>query len=144
MGSRPHRTYAEIAQALARFRLAPEQTCDNHYLLDYIARKSIKEVNDGWHWKFDPFIWQKFETDDRESLLRSIPCRIGIMRGENSAIFPAEVGEYMYELLGSSVPVIEIPEAQHHIMLDQPIAFVSALRALLADWEHSHPERRHD
>jgi hypothetical protein len=27
-------------------------------------------------------------------------------------------------------------------MLDQPIALVTALRTLLADWEHSHPARR--
>jgi hypothetical protein len=27
-------------------------------------------------------------------------------------------------------------------LLDQPLAFVSALRAILADWEHSLPRRR--
>jgi hypothetical protein len=27
-------------------------------------------------------------------------------------------------------------------MLDQPLAFIAALRALLADWEHSMPNRR--
>jgi hypothetical protein len=27
-------------------------------------------------------------------------------------------------------------------MLDQPLAFVAALRALLADWNHSMPTRR--
>jgi hypothetical protein len=27
-------------------------------------------------------------------------------------------------------------------MLDQPIALVTGLRALLADWEHSTPHRR--
>jgi hypothetical protein len=38
--------------------------------------------------------------------------------------------------------MVEIPQAQHHIMLDQPLAMVSALRALLADWEHSTPVPR--
>jgi len=38
--------------------------------------------------------------------------------------------------------VIEIPQARHHVMLDQPLAFVAALRALLADWNHSRPTRR--
>jgi len=28
------------------------------------------------------------------------------------------------------------------VMLDQPLALVSALRALLADWNHSVPRRR--
>jgi hypothetical protein len=35
--------------------------------------------------------------------------------------------------------VIEIPVAAHHIMLDQPVALVAALRTLLADWDHSIP-----
>ena len=64
------------------------------------------------------------------------------MRGEMSVLLSADVGEYMFNLLGRAAPVIEIPQARHHIMLDQPIAFVAALRALLADWNHSLPTRR--
>ena len=41
-----------------------------------------------------------------------------------------------------AAPVVEIPQARHHIMLDQPLALVAALRALLADWEHSTANRR--
>jgi pimeloyl-ACP methyl ester carboxylesterase len=48
----------------------------------------------------------------------------------------------MYELLDRNAPVVEIPQAHHHLLLDQPLAFVSALRAILADWEHSLPRRR--
>ena len=29
----------------------------------------------------------------------------------------------------------------HHLILDQPLAFIAALRTLLADWEHSTPKR---
>ena len=41
--------------------------------------------------------------------------------------------------LGRVAPVIEIPTAGHHVMLDQPIALVTALRTLLSDWDHSVP-----
>ena len=30
--------------------------------------------------------------------------------------------------------MITVPEAYHHVMLDQPLAFVSAIRSLLAVW----------
>jgi len=30
--------------------------------------------------------------------------------------------------------VVEIPEAYHHVMLDQPLAFVATLRAILDAW----------
>jgi hypothetical protein len=38
--------------------------------------------------------------------------------------------------------VIEIPEAWHHMMLDQPLLLVTGLRTLFADWEHSVPLAR--
>ena len=45
----------------------------------------------------------------------------------------------MYEELGRVTPVIEIPEAGHHAMLDQPLILLTAFRTLLADWDHSEP-----
>lgn len=139
---RPHRIYPDLASALARFRLAPDQPCENAYILDYIARKSLAKTDGGWTWKFDPSIWTRFSIGDMAERLRATRCRIALMRGEMSELMPHEVGEYMFNLLGRQAPVVEIPQARHHVMLDQPIAFVSALRALLADWEHSSPSRR--
>ena len=141
--SRPHRIYPTLGEALARFRLAPEQPCENDYIVDFIARHSLKEVEGGWTWKFDPSIWtSRFSIGDTAERLRATKCRIAIMRGEMSVLMPPEVGEYMFALLGHAAPVIEIPQARHHVMLDQPLAFVAALRALLADWNHSIPTRR--
>jgi hypothetical protein len=48
----------------------------------------------------------------------------------------------MYELLDRNAPVVEIPQCYHHMMLDQPLALVSAFRTLLADWEHTTPHKR--
>jgi pimeloyl-ACP methyl ester carboxylesterase len=139
---RPHNVYPTLGEALARFRLAPEQPCENDYVVDFIARKSLKQVDGGWTWKFDPAIWTRFSIGDTAERLRSTKCRIAIMRGEMSVLMPPEVGAYMFSLLGHAAPVIEIPQARHHVMLDQPLAFVAALRALLADWNHSVPTRR--
>ncbi len=139
---KPHRVYENMAAALARFRLMPPQTCDNTYLVDWVARRSLKAVEGGFTWKFDPAIWQDFSIGDTAARLRATKCRIAIFRGENSILLPPEIGDYMFNLLGRAAPVVEIPQAQHHVMLDQPLALVAALRALLADWEHSTPTRR--
>lgn len=141
-GIRPHKVYATLEEALARFRLMPEQECENHYLLDFIARHSLREVEGGWSWKFDPAIWQRFSIGDTAARMRAIACRFAVFYGEGSAIFPRETGRYMYHLLHRAVPVVEIPGARHHVMLDQPLAFVAALRTLLADWNHSLPVDR--
>jgi pimeloyl-ACP methyl ester carboxylesterase len=139
---RPHNVYATLEAGLARFRLMPPQPCDNLFLLDWVARHSLKPVEGGFSWKFDPAIWQDFSIGDTAARLKATKCRIAIFRGENSVLLPPEIGEYMFNLLGRAAPVVEIPQAQHHVMLDQPLAFVAALRALLADWEHSTPRRK--
>jgi pimeloyl-ACP methyl ester carboxylesterase len=143
---KPNRIYPDLTAALARFRLMPPQPCDNLYLMDWVARHSLKPVaqengEPGVTWKFDPAIWQDFSIGDMAARLKATKCRIAIFRGENSVLLPPEIGEYMFNLLGRAAPVVEIPLAQHHIMLDQPLAFVAALRALLADWDHSVPTR---
>jgi pimeloyl-ACP methyl ester carboxylesterase len=138
---RPANVYPTMAAALARFRLMPPQTAENLYLVDWVARHSLKKVEGGYSWKFDPHIWQDFSIGDTAARLRDGCCRIAIFRGENSVLLPPEIGEYMFNLLGRASPIVEIPQAQHHVMLDQPLALVAALRALLADWEHSTPTR---
>jgi pimeloyl-ACP methyl ester carboxylesterase len=50
-----------------------------------------------------------------------------------------QMSEVMYDRLGRVAPLIEIPAAGHHVMLDQPIALIAALRTLLSDWDHSRP-----
>ena len=67
--------------------------------------------------------------------------RVALFRAEHGLVTP-DIGDEMYDLLGRVAPVIEIPEAYHHIMLDQPLLLVTGLRTLLADWEHSLPQRR--
>jgi len=47
----------------------------------------------------------------------------------------------MFGVLDQNVPFVAIPEAHHHLMLDQPLAFIASLRTLLAEWRHSRPLR---
>jgi pimeloyl-ACP methyl ester carboxylesterase len=142
------KVYPTLEAALARFRLAPPQPCENHFIMDYIARWSLArrplETGDseGWGWKFDPGIWQRFSVSKSDAdLLRSIRCRVALMRGDRSALFEDDARDYMCSLLGYQVPFVVIPEARHHIMLDQPLAFIAALRTLLQEWRHSEPLR---
>jgi pimeloyl-ACP methyl ester carboxylesterase len=147
------RVYPTLEAALARFRLAPPQPCENHYAMDYIARWSLRKapladgpngekMGDGWAWKFDPSIWQRFQVSrPPQDLLKETRCRIALFKGDKSVLWEDDVGDYMQGLLNRQVPFIEIPEARHHVMLDQPLAFVAALRTLLQEWRHSEPNR---
>jgi len=141
------KVYPTLEAALARFRLAPPQLCENHYIMDYIARWSLakrpgQDGVEGWGWKFDPAIWQRFSVSRQpEELLKDARCRIALFKGDKSVIWEDDVGDYMRGLLNRQVPFIEIPEARHHVMLDQPMAFIAALRTLLQEWRYSTPDR---
>jgi pimeloyl-ACP methyl ester carboxylesterase len=139
---RAPKTYPDLATALTHFHLIPEQPCENDFLVDFIARNSLRRTDAGWVWKFDPRVFHRFPPKTLHDYLARVRCRVALLRGELSAIVSPETSEYMYELLNRNAPLVEIPQAYHHLILDQPLAFIAALRALLADWEHSVPLRR--
>ncbi len=134
------KVYPSPEKALERFRLVPEQPCENTYILDHIARHSLGKVENGWTWKFDPRIFLRFGPRSAHELLAEVGCRVALFRADFGLV-TADIGDYMYERLGRTAPVIEVPSAHHHLMLDQPLAFVTGLRTLLQDWEHSLPRK---
>lgn len=136
----PLRIYPSVDDALPRFRTVPDQPTSLPYVIDHVARTSVRDVEGGVQWKFDPRIFEN-RTPPHGELLRRVRSRVALFRAEHGLVSP-DIGEYMYVQLGRVAPVIEVPLAWHHIMLDQPIALVTGLRALLADWEHSTPHHR--
>lgn len=138
IAQRPTKLYPSLAAALARFRFAPEQPCDNLYIADHIARTSLKPVAspDGgtaWTWRFDPRV-APVGPGNAALALSEAACPVAIGWGAESALVTPPVARYMGELAGPAAPRVEIPAARHHVMVDQPLALVSALRALLQTW----------
>lgn len=135
----PSRIYPSLEVALARFRFMPPQDCENLFLVDHIARGSIKEVrNDdgtpGWTWRFDPFLWRDYERGDSVAELAGARCPFGLVRGARSALVRPSVFAFARSVAPPGSPAIEVPDADHHVMADQPLALVAALRGLLAAW----------
>jgi len=136
------RVYPDRQTVLSRFKLVPPQPCENDFILRHIAVHSVRQVEGGWTWKFDPNLFGRHLERPMSAYLSDVACRVALVRGELSQVNPPETADYMYELLHRRAPVISIPQARHHLMLDQPLAFVTAVRALLGDWDHSVPRHR--
>ena len=128
------RVYPSKEAILARFRPVPDQPVLG-YIADHVAATSIREADGGWTWKWDPAI---FGRQVPPTLLTRLDCRVALFRAEHGMV-STEMSDVMYDRLGRVAPVIEIPAAGHHVMLDQPIALVAAIRTLLSDWDHSLP-----
>lgn len=148
------RVYPTMEAALARFRLMPPQPAGNLFIADYIARRSLKRApmpdgsGEGWTWRFDPNMWAKLDRGNdlrRASEMADVKTPMVHIYGAKSRIVehrkagaPSPFPDGMIE--------IEIPDSHHHIMIDQPLALVAAIRALLAAWPHRPAalERRDD
>ncbi len=138
------RIYESRGAALARFRTVPPQEHYLDYVMADVAPRSLAEVEGGWSWKFDHHVFGAFEGNPRavaRPYLQDVRCRLALLRAGRGLV-TEDIGAYMYELLGRVNPVIEIPEAGHHLMLDQPLLLITAINTLLADWDHSLPRKR--
>jgi pimeloyl-ACP methyl ester carboxylesterase len=138
------RTYATLGDAIAHFRTVPRQAHYLDYVIDHVARHSVRPVEGGYQWKFDRAIFAQFGGGIRGvalPYLSRVRCRFALLRSEHGLV-TADIGRSMFEALGRVTPVVVLPEAGHHAMLDQPLILLTALRTLLGDWDHSEPHRR--
>jgi hypothetical protein len=63
---------------------------------------------------------------------------IALFRCEYGVIGAAQVDE-VRQAIGPTGLWVEIPRAHHHVMLDEPMSLVAALRTLLAYWDGDLP-----
>lgn len=125
--------YDDRATILSRFRTLPEDTSTLTYVKDHIAEGSVVEVDGRWTWKFDPHIFLSSRMEPEE--LAAIDCEVALIRGERG-MATTDITDLVAERLGGHVPVTLIPDAGHHIMLDQPVALIAVLQTLLGQWRN--------
>ncbi len=138
------RIYETEVEALVRFRTVPAQPNYLPYVMDHVARRSLLRVHGGFRWNFDRRIFAQFAGGVRSvalPYLSAVTCRLALLRSENGLV-TRDIGEAMFERLGRVTPVVELPEAGHHAMLDEPLILLTAIRTLIADWDHSEPHVR--
>lgn len=138
---RQAKVYPSLEEALPHFRTVPAQEHYLDYIVDHVARHSLRQTEAGWRWKFDPNLFNAFEGDPRGialPYLGDIHCRLALLSFEKGLLTP-DISQFMYDRMGRVTPVVRIPETGHHAMLDKPLLLITAIRALLADWDHSTP-----
>jgi pimeloyl-ACP methyl ester carboxylesterase len=130
---RPTRVYPTAEEAIDRFRTLPPQEVLLPGVKEHVARQSLRPVEGGWTWKFDPFMRGAGRRLLLRDLLPDLRCPVALFRCENGLVSP-EMAAEMAGLVEGPMPVVDLPDAGHHPMLDQPLALVTALRTLLAFW----------
>src|SRR6185312_10265736 len=107
------RTYPSREAILARFTTLPPQDVVLPYVREHIRQQSVRPP--------------------LRDLLPALRCRAAFIRSEFGLV-PPEMAGTIDALLGHRVPIVELPDAGHHPMLDQPLPLVTALRMLVQQW----------
>ena len=129
------KTYPDRESILERFRLTPEQDCENEYLVKYIAEWSVKEANNGYQWKFDDTIFDKLGFSHMtKNQAFELECNLGIIYGTESNMMTEEILNFIKSNVPEGTPMIAIEKAAHHILLDQPLRLAGAIRGIAKDW----------
>jgi pimeloyl-ACP methyl ester carboxylesterase len=136
----PNRVYPTLEAALARFRFMPPQSCENFYIADFIARRSLKRAalpeggGEGWTWRFDPYLFAKLDRSAMQALPEQDGAPVVHIYGDRSNVMK-RTRSGQPSPLPDGIPHIIIPDSDHHIMIDQPLALIAALRGVLATWK---------
>lgn len=136
---RANKVYATIEEPISRFRFLPNQPSTELYLIDYIAREGVQkapriEGGSGWTWKFDPAHGRNFEIHYDRDLFLAARCPLAFIYGEKSAFATGDGFEHLKAQTKGRSPFVVMPTVHHHLMMEEPVAFVSALRTLLNCW----------
>ena len=139
--NRTHRCYRTRDEIVARFTAVPAQQVILPYVKTHIAAESVRKTVGGWVWKFDPTIFggdlldqqTPAEQEILEDMMAQMPCRIGYVRCE-AGLVPTAMAHKIRSILQLRGPFVELAQAGHHPMLDQPLPLVATLRTLLEFW----------
>ncbi len=125
------KVHPDRQSVIARFRTLPEDEAGLEYVRRHIAEQSVREVEGGWSWAFDPQIFVSAQKEPED--LAEAGCEVALVRGERG-MATTDITESVAEILGGHVPVTLVPDAGHHIMFDQPIALIALLQTLIGQW----------
>jgi pimeloyl-ACP methyl ester carboxylesterase len=126
-----HRRYADLDVAISKFHALPADPATVDYANRHVASESLRQEDGGWTWKFDPDVYYFARSEPEQ--LGSVTCAVVLISGERGLATGAVIARTVERIGGQPLHMV-IPDAGHHIPLEQPVALVSTLRTLLATW----------
>ena len=131
IGNREGSSYATNDEFVARFKVRPEGTQAAPEIIRYLAERGGRQGPDGrWRHKFDRNVYSKRELIDIPPLWDRVKIPALIVKGGLSDRVTPEIYADI-KARAPQVALAEVPGSEHHVTLDNPGGFVSAVRAFL-------------
>ena len=131
-GAKPARTYESQEELIARYRLEPadSQMAAPAVIQRMALHAGMRDADGRWRHKADRRVYANFQQIPGIPLWEKVKMPALVIRGERSTRFTPEVLAEV-RALAPQVRMAEVPASDHHIMLDNPQGFVSAVRTFL-------------
>ena len=124
------RPYPTLDAAVRSFRLLPRETVADPAFLAHLGQAGVVERNGQWVYRFDPASNGSRQPVDAWTLLDRITTPTLIVRGELSPNLPRDVVDKLRAAIRGAA-FAEVPGSYHHLVLDNPAAFVQAVDPFL-------------
>ena len=133
VADRPARAYTTQEEFIENYRVRPGGSTARAEALRYIARHSGRRFDDGlWRHKVDRRTYANRELFDSLALWEKIKIPALLMKGAQSQRMTYEAIAEIQKR-APQVKMTLVPDAEHHITLDNPAGFIRAARDFLAD-----------
>ena len=80
-----------------------------------------------WTWRFDPALFRHFQFGRPFRELAQAACPVVLVRGGRSRLVPAALLDLALARAPAGTLRDEVPDADHHVMVDQPLAFADLI-----------------
>ena len=127
----PRRVYSSKEAAVERFVTLPAQDVVLPAIRQHIAQDSLRAVEGGWTWKFDPKTFSRVQ--DQGDLLARLDVPFAFFRCGHGLV-SEEMAQELAGLARRRPALVPLADSGHHPMLDHPQSLVAALHTLLALW----------
>ncbi|EWT07321.1 alpha/beta hydrolase [Intrasporangium chromatireducens Q5-1] len=119
IASRPVRSYDTWTEAVAGYKTFPPVVAVPDEVMTHIVQFAYGNVEGRWELKFDPRIYDRPQVSDDFLIRAEIPtiwvkAEYGFVDQRMAERIPVE--------LGPKGSLIEVPDATHHLILEQPLA----------------------
>jgi pimeloyl-ACP methyl ester carboxylesterase len=133
VADRPAREYPSQGEFIENYRVRPGASTAPPDALRHIAQHSGRRFDDGrWRHKVDRRTYANRELVDSFALWNRIRIPSLLMKGGRSIrMTPEAIAEIKSRAPQATMTVV--PDADHHITLDNPAGFIRAARDFLAD-----------
>jgi len=133
-GSAPVRLYSSREDGEARFRLMPTQDDVDPEILARIAAYGIKEVDEGWTWKFDQVVTPVIDEELFNASIAGLTVPFHYVHAGQSMVVKPEVVPYILSFAPEGTQTSLVPGAHHHVPLSHPQECAQIIDELATAW----------